>query len=520
MWLTAPRLIALAVGLIVFAALLLSAIPGLQSLSPTPTPTLTPSPTPIPSPTATPLAFNVAEEDEILIIVTQFDAQRSSQGYDVSRHIVDGLESNLQTVKVGELRVEPITEVVPDSEAARQLGEVYGATLVIWGWYDNAALTPHYEVIQKEGEIQQVDLGKFIAHSTQPDEFRFYIARYLPRGTIYLSSFTISQIYYSRQKWQDALDFANKAVEIIPEVVESIPEVEASGLENLYLLRGNIYEQLREHEKAIADFVQAIEVNPDHAHAYVGRGAARLNLWQTEAALADLNTAIGLDPKIPLAYYDRGLVHYLHRDYEKALSDFTQAIELDPTLANAYWIRAYVYSSSTLSDTTKAVTDINHFVSMAPNSAVSYAARGGFYIRIDEYDKAEADLKIALEIDPDHLEANAFLGWVYFCQHEYAEAIKCNGKAIDIAPKRADLRFTQAACFLALDQTDQALAENRRAIEINTLPGVAKSAIDDLNELRKAEPKIAGLDQVILDQMVQEIQESLQKLEILETDDS
>jgi tetratricopeptide (TPR) repeat protein len=523
-WLTVPRLIAVAVGLVAFAAVLLRAIPGFQSPSPTPTPTVTPSPTvapsptitplptvtpsptPIPSPTATPLAFPTAKPDEILIIVAQFDAQRSSQEYDISRHIVDDLESNLQTVKVGGLRVERIAEVVPDSEVARRLGEVYGATLVIWGWYDSAALTPHYEVISKEGQIQQVDLGKFVARSTQPDGFRFYVARDLPRGMTYLSSFTIGQIYYSRQEWQDALDFATKAVEIIPEVVGSIPEVETSGLENLYVLRGNIYEQLGEHEEAIADFNQAIDINPDYAHAYVGSGAAYVNLGQKEAGLADLDRAISLDDSIPEAYFDRGTVKYHFSEFEEALLDINRAIELDPTYHNAYLVRGLIYCR--LEDVTQAMTDMDRVVSMAPNNPLGYVYRAGLYIDAEEYEKAEADLTKALDLDPGKWETVAQLGWAYFRQQKYAQAVELNERAIEIKPNRTEPRFTLAACLLALGQTEQALAENRQAIAINLSPMRARNAIDDLEWLREVQPDTPGLDQ-----MMQEIQASLEKLE-------
>jgi tetratricopeptide (TPR) repeat protein len=493
-WLTLPRLITLAVGLVAFVTLLFSSISGVRELLPSP------------EPTATPLVINPAEEDEILVVVTKFNGENSSKKYNASQRIFEGLQLNLQELAMEKLRVEQIGKVVTDSEAAWGLGEVYSATIVIWGYYDDAGMTPHYELVQDTGEMQQLDLGKYIALSSQPARFNLYVARDLPRAMTGLSSFTIGQIYYSQQKWEDALRFASLAVEIIPEVVENMPDVEASGIENPYLLRGNIYSWLRDYEKSIADFTLAVATNRDCADAYVGRGGAYINLGQYEAAQADLEKAIGLDASIALAHYNRGLMNTFLARFDEALTDLNRAIELDPTHANAYWLRGYTYYD--LGDTAHAMDDMEYLVSLTPDSPVGYVARGGLYVLAEEYDKAEADLKRALEIDPDSLGANTNLGSLYFRQQKFVEAVEFNEKAIALSPNRPEPRFSLAICRLALGQTERALTENRQAIADNPYPVVAEDAIRELEWLRQVQPDTPGLDQ-----MIEEIRASLEELE-------
>jgi tetratricopeptide (TPR) repeat protein len=497
-WLSPRRLVILGVALVAFVATLFAAIPGVQQFLPTP------APMPTHLPTATPLAFPVAEENEVLVVVTQFD-RRGGQEFDASQRVFNHLQEALQMVTATKPRVEQINEVVADSEAAKRLGRVYGATLVIWGWYDDMGITPNLEVVPTTEDVQRVTLGEFVALPSQPDKFVLYVTKDLPRGMTYLSSFTIGQICCSQQEWEAALEFANLAIEIVPEMAENIPEG-ARRPENLHVLRGNIYEGLGEHEKAIADFDQAIAANPDYAHAYVGRGAAYVNLMQIEAAINDLDRAIQLDPDISRAYYNRGMVNFLLDKLDNALLDLNRAIELDPAHANAYWVRGYTYYY--LGDMTQALADMDRMVSLVPDSPVGYVARGGMCGLINEYEKAEADLRKALEMNPDHLEGNINLGWVNFLQQKYAEAIRFFEKAIAIDPKRTEPRFNMAACLLALGQTEQALAENRTAIAINASPLKARSAIDDLEWLRQVQPDTPGLDQ-----MIQEIQASLEKLE-------
>ncbi len=485
-WLTPSRLAALAIGLFAFVAILFSAIPGIRQILP------------VPEPTATPLAFPVAQQNETLVVIARFD-QRGTQEFDAAQRIFDHLRSSLQTVTGARPRVEQINEPVADAQAARQLGAVYSATLVIWGWYDDLGITPHYEIVPQAEEVRKIDLGEFIALPSQPDRFVLYVARELPQGMTCLSAFTIGQLYYSQEEWETALDFANLTV-------ENIPDEGMEGLESLYTLRGNTYKWLKEYERAIADFDQALAVNPEDAHAYVGRGSAYWGQREPEAALADLDQAIALDPNIPLAYYNRGLVYFLLGQLDEALPDLDRAIELDPNHANAYLVRGYLYFF--LGEESRAFADMDRAVSLVPDSPVGYAGRGGLYIRTDEYEKAEADLRKALELDPDHLEANINLGWLYFRQQRFAEALEFNEKAVVLNPDRPEARFTLAFCLLALGQTERALDENRQAIDVNLFPQTAEEAIADLEWLRQVRPDTPGLDQ-----MLQEIKDSLANLE-------
>ncbi|TRU85433.1 MAG: tetratricopeptide repeat protein, partial [Microcystis novacekii Mn_MB_F_20050700_S1D] len=56
---------------------------------------------------------------------------------------------------------------------------------------------------------------------------------------------------------------------------------------------------------AVADYNQAIKLNPDDANAYYNRGVAKYNLGDNQGAIADYNQAIKLKPDDAIAYYNR-----------------------------------------------------------------------------------------------------------------------------------------------------------------------------------------------------------------------
>ena len=63
------------------------------------------------------------------------------------------------------------------------------------------------------------------------------------------------------------------------------------------------------------------------------------NHGDCEKAIADYTEAIRLDPKDAKAYYNRGVAYGEKGERDKAIADFTEAIRLNPKMAWAYIFR-------------------------------------------------------------------------------------------------------------------------------------------------------------------------------------
>lgn len=86
-----------------------------------------------------------------------------------------------------------------------------------------------------------------------------------------------------------------------------------------YFRRGNAYSLQKKYDLAIADYDQTIKLassgsssrnNRDLSHAYDNRGIAYDCLQKYDLALADYNQAILLNPNNAQAYNNRGLRYY------------------------------------------------------------------------------------------------------------------------------------------------------------------------------------------------------------------
>ncbi|HEV2666090.1 MAG TPA: tetratricopeptide repeat protein, partial [Blastocatellia bacterium] len=104
--------------------------------------------------------------------------------------------------------------------------------------------------------------------------------------------------------------------------------------------RGVIRYDLHDWDGAIADFDEALMLNPHRVMALIKRGNARFNKGDLDEAINDFNQAIRLDPRSVIAWNNRGLAWQNKGKLDAALSDYARALELDPRLTVALNNRA------------------------------------------------------------------------------------------------------------------------------------------------------------------------------------
>ncbi len=103
---------------------------------------------------------------------------------------------------------------------------------------------------------------------------------------------------------------------------------------------------------------------PHDITGYVGSGAAKQAYGDVDGAIADYSNAIGLDPNFAMAYYDRGCARETMGDVDGAIADYSKAIELNPNLAVAYYDRSGAKRAK--GDIDGATADRNRAIELEP----------------------------------------------------------------------------------------------------------------------------------------------------------
>jgi tetratricopeptide (TPR) repeat protein len=228
-----------------------------------------------------------------------------------------------------------------------------------------------------------------------------------------------------------------------------------------YFLRAVAKYQLNDPKGALADYNQAISLNPQLAEIYNNRGVLKSQkLNDHQGALADYNQAIFLNPKHALAYTNRGVLKSQElNDHQGALADYNQAISLNPQFAEAYHNRGLLKAGK-LNDSAGALADYNQSISLNPREAIAYYNRGNLKFRkLNDHQGALADYSQAISLNPQ--DADSYLN------RGVLKATELNNRAGAIA----DLR-TAAKLFRAQGQTEslQRALEGLRSLEATENP--------------------------------------------------
>lgn len=221
-----------------------------------------------------------------------------------------------------------------------------------------------------------------------------------------------------------------------------------------YNIRGNIYFNIEQFDKAHSDYNKAISLNPNKADYYFNRGSTFGNNKQFNEALADYNKAISLNPNEAYYYYGRGKIfdHYLYQD-DEALADYNKAISLNPNEAKYYFRCGLLYSRK--NNIAKTIENYIHTIALAPTHTVTLFMLSKALARAETADLPDIKkpdlfniIKSLLKRDQIHLfkkciDENTVLGNFFWKQDGLTKCSLTNGTLKDICAvlKKLDPEF-------------------------------------------------------------------------------
>jgi tetratricopeptide (TPR) repeat protein len=349
----------------------------------------------------------------------------------------------------------------------------------------------------------------------------------VPRGTIFfVHKVDGNRVWVSRldkapraEGWFDRSDVISfsAALNFFNNEVRRNPSAQA------YAIRGKIWHAKHEHDKALADWQEAIRRDPSDPLAYVERGAAWFDEKQYEKAIADCNEALRVDPKCGAAYGIRGSAWWAKEEFSKATYDYIEALRFDRAGAfdniyrgevwkdQSHYNRARVHYDEAVGmehPETGIVLMIDHplllpkknfdeeiaqqteAIRRNPKNVKAYMIRARFYKSQTEYDKALADYDAVIRLYPQHPEA-----W----ESEARIAATCmksrfrDGKmAVQRATKACELTGwkdystldTLAAAYAELGDFANAIKWEEKALPLVAQEKDVRTRVDDDRDLR------------------------------------
>jgi tetratricopeptide (TPR) repeat protein len=164
-----------------------------------------------------------------------------------------------------------------------------------------------------------------------------------------------------------------------------------------YVNRGNAYAHSGELDRAIADYTEALKIDPTET-AYRNRGIAYEHKGELDRAIADYDAVIKLKPEDPFGYYARGDVYFTKGDLDRAIADYSEAIKRNPKYAKAYRQRGATYQF--MGELQRAIADFSEVITLEPNDN-DFFLRAKAYQIIGDNERAAADYRKVHEISPN-----------------------------------------------------------------------------------------------------------------------
>lgn len=182
-----------------------------------------------------------------------------------------------------------------------------------------------------------------------------------------------------------------------------------------YLRRGHARDNFsRDLVGAIADYTDAIRLDPTNANAFVSRGMAHARRGEDDRVIADIEEALRLNPGLAdpdhyRMFRARGQALVRKGQFDRAIDDHTTEIKLSPRYADGYLNRGAAYLAK--GDADRAITDFTEAIRIEPFHPRSYIARGAVYLAKGDNERALADFDEAIRRLPNHrLTAPAYRG--------------------------------------------------------------------------------------------------------------
>jgi tetratricopeptide (TPR) repeat protein len=294
-----------------------------------------------------------------------------------------------------------------------------------------------------DGTMRAVPKGELVFASGSVKGDRFWMIHFGRHGT-FQGSINRSDVIPLSQ----ALDFFNK-------------ELTRNTTALAYIHRGSVWRAIGQSDKAIADWSEAIRLDPKNAYAYSARGGAWGAKNENDKAIADCNEAIRLDPMDVTAYNSRASARLRKGQYDKALADYDEVLRLDPKSSVAGDNRRNLREMKLKFD------DCNRAIGLDSNDAGAYDRRGSAWMTIRQSDKAIADWSEAIRLDRNDVSAYKTRGSARMANRQYDLAIADWGEVIRLNPELPLAYHNRAYAWMKKGESDKAIADWTAAIRVD-----------------------------------------------------
>jgi len=207
----------------------------------------------------------------------------------------------------------------------------------------------------------------------------------------------------------------------------------------------NMESETKDYEKAKKLLCRSIDIDPDHAAAYLLLAIIHSEIMSNhDEAIRLCKIAMDIDPNNVLAYYLLGSCYSAKKDYEKAITIYEEGRDMDPNnalnihkLAAAYYMAARKAKDNNI---TKAIKYCEEVMKIDSESLEIYELLGELFKKAGEPEKAIAIYEKGVK-ENKHLTLRHELIKLYAKKRDYKNLLKTCKKIVKVDPRNASAHY-------------------------------------------------------------------------------
>ncbi|MFA5017567.1 MAG: DUF2225 domain-containing protein [Methylobacter sp.] len=316
--------------------------------------------------------------------------------------------------------------------------------------------------------------------------------------------YSLGEAYRYLSKYDQARDSYQQALPIFRKIKSRLSEANcilALGQVHLALAE---YGQARERYREALPIFQEVKSHLGEANCIIGLGDVHCSLAEYDQAHDRYQQALLIYQRIKNSLVEANCIHKLgclysaQQQTELAIVTLQQAAQLYEVIGNKHSKGHCFNSLATLyqrqKQFTSALSAYNQAIEIFPNDTGWYQNRADLYIKMDDYEKAETDIKQTETISADPVYTLLRKAELALWQQQTPQAIEFCQQALEQRPADGNFRSFFALTLLANGQTQAAYTEMEQALTAIYQQHDFDELLDYLNKLAKIYGHSADVD--------------------------
>ncbi len=289
----------------------------------------------------------------------------------------------------------------------------------------------------------------------------------LPQDESLLNLMAHAQMYAAQ--FEKAIDYFEKARNIFQEKQEG-------RLAPIFNIHYAIALQSVDRIDAAADILaDEIQASPDFLRTYyqVATYGAQTNIV-ANTFLKTIDAIVERLPEEPIVYVYRGIYHNARKEFKQAVEAFEKAESIDAGLPedqrklDAHFFFVYGAACERNGWLERAETYFRKCMVLEDDFAEAYNYMAYMWAEKGlNLEESEALVNKALELEPDNGAFVDTLGWVFYMQGKYDQALKKLKRAAELYPNDPTITEHLGDAYFKLGELDNALREWKRAFVLD-----------------------------------------------------